>query len=112
MPRTTRTPVIGNAHDCETDDPRDKKRTTNSSKERYDEMNKVCTADSRETCMTCLLRLVEAKELGIECDACRRWSHAKCKKITKEEYKGFEKKDSPFSWMCETCRDQDISTKN
>ena len=30
---------------------------------------------------------VEAKEMGIECDVCRRWSHSKFKRITKDEYK-------------------------
>ena len=48
--------------------------------------------------------------MGIECYVCNRWSHAKCEKITKEEFNIFGKKNS-FRWMCETCRDQDIGTK-
>ena len=51
-------------------------------------MNRVRTADRSEICRTCRLK-VEAKEMGIECDVCNRWSHAKCEKITKEEYKVF-----------------------
>ena len=74
-------------------------------------MNRVCTADSREICRTCRLRVVEAKEMGIECYVCNRWSHAKCEKITKEEFNVLGKKNSSFRWMCETCRDQDIGTK-
>ena len=88
MPRTARTPVKGNAYDCKTDKPGTKKKTPNSSKERYDEVNRVCTADSRKTCRTCWLKVViEVKEMGIECDVCRRGFHAKCEKITEEEYK-------------------------
>ena len=92
-----------NHHDTGT-----KKKTI---KERNDEMNRVCTADSREICRTCRLRVVEAKERGIECYVCNRWSHAKCEKIIKEELNVFEKKNSSFRWMCETRRDEDIGTK-
>ena len=56
------------------------------------EISRVCTADSREICRTCQLRVVEAKEMGIECYVCNRWSHAKCEKITKEEFNILEKK--------------------
>ena len=102
MPRTARTLVKGNANNCERDDTGTKKKTTNSSKERNDEMNRVpvCTVDSREICRTCRLRVVEAKEMGIECYVCNKWSHAKCEKITKEEVNVFWKENSSFRWMC------------
>ena len=73
-------------------------------------MNRVCTADSREIRRSCRLRVVEAKEMDIECYVCNRWSH-KCEKITEEEFNVFGKKNSSFRWMCETCRDQDIGTE-
>ena len=80
MPRTARTPVKGNAHNCEMelmgDNNHDKGTKKKTSKERNDEMNRVCTADSREICRTCRLRVVEAKEMGIECYVCNRWSHS------------------------------------
>ena len=73
MPRTARTPVKGNAHNCEMDDDNhDTGTKKKTSKERNDEMNRVCTADSREICRTCRLRVVEAKEMGIECYVCNR----------------------------------------
>ena len=62
MPLTARTPVKGNAHNCEMDDNNhDKGTKKKTSKERNDEMNRVCTADSREICRTCRLRVVETK---------------------------------------------------
>ena len=71
MSRTARTPVKGNAHNCEMDDDNhDTGTKKKTSKERNDEMNRVCTADSREICRTCRLRVVEAKEMGIECYVC------------------------------------------
>ena len=107
-----RTPVKGNAHNCEMDDDNhDTGTKKKTSKERNDEMNRVCTADSREIYRTCQLRVVEAKEMSIECYVCNRWSHAKCEKITKEVFNVLGKKNSSFRWMCETCRDQDIGTK-
>ena len=110
MPRTARTPVKGNAHNCEMDDDNhDKGTKKKTSKERNDETNRVCTADSREICRTCRLRVVEAKEMGIECYVCNRWFDAKCEK--KKKFNVFGKKNSSFRWMCETCRDQDIGTK-
>ena len=112
MPRTARTHVKGNAYNCEMDDTGTKKKTTNSSKERNDEINIICTADSRNICRNCRLRVLEAKEVGIKCYVCNRWSHAKCEKITREEFSVIGKKGSPFRWMCETCRNQDIGKKN
>ena len=113
MPQTARTLVKGNAYNCEMDDNHHdtgiKKKTC---KEKNDEMNRVYTADSKEICRTCQLRVVEAKEMGLEYYVCNRWSHAKREKITKEEFNVFEKKNSSFRWMCETCRDQDIGKKN
>ena len=49
-------------------------------------MNRVCTADSREICRTSRLRVVEAKEIGIECYVCNRWSPTKCEKKAKEDF--------------------------
>ena len=63
------------------------------SREKNDEMIRGCTADSREICRTCRLRVVEAKEMGIECYVCNRWSHAKCEKIIKEEFNVLGKKN-------------------
>ena len=46
MPRTARTPVKGNAHNCEMDDNNHDKGTKKKTiKERNDEMNRVCTAE-------------------------------------------------------------------
>ena len=112
MPRIARTLAKGNAYSCEMDDNHhDTGTNKKTSKERNDEMSRVCTADSREICRTCRLRVVEAKERGIECYVCNRWSHAKREMITKEEFNVLGKKNSSFRWMCETCRDQDIGTK-
>ena len=100
MPRTARTPVKGNAHNCEMDDNNhDTETKKKTSKERNDEMNRVCTADSREICRTCRcrLRVVEAKEMGI---VCNRWSHAKCEKTTKEEFNVLGKKKTPHLDGC------------
>ena len=103
MSRTARTPAKANAYNCEMDDNHhDTGTKKKTSKERNDEMSRVCTADSREIYRTCRLRVVEAKEIDIECYVCNRWSHAKCEKITKEEFNVFGKKNSSFKWMCET----------
>ena len=59
-------------------------------------MDKVWRADNWEICRTYRLR-VETKEICIECDVCKMWSHAKCEKITKDGYKAFEKKNFSFS---------------
>ena len=77
-----------------TQEPRRKQVT----KERNDEMNRVCTADSREICRTYRLRVVEAKEMGIKCYVCNRWSHTKCEKITKDEFYVFWE-EKLFIWM-------------
>ena len=71
MPGTARTQVKGNACDCEMDDPGTKKKTATSSKESYDEKYRIWTADTREICRTCRLR-VDAKGMGIECNDCKR----------------------------------------
>ena len=73
-------------------------------------MNRVCTADSREICRTCRLRVVEAKEIGIECYVCNRWSPTKCEKIGKEDFNVLRK--APHLDGCvKLFRDQDIDTK-
>ena len=74
-------------------------------------MNRVCTADSREICRTCRLRVLEAKEMGIECYVCNEWSHAKVRKDNKRRVQRFWEEKLSFRWMCETCRDQDIGKK-
>ena len=71
MPRTARTPAKGNAYSCEMDDNHhDTGTKKKTSREINDEISRVCTADSREICRTCRLRVVEAKEMGIECYVC------------------------------------------
>ena len=39
-----------------------------------------------------ILRVVEAKEMGIECYVCNKWSQNKCEKIAKEEFNVLRKK--------------------
>ena len=63
-----------------------------------------------EVCKTCKLR-VDTRDMGLECDVCKVWAHTKCEKITKEEYKAFEKKHSPFSWICKECKEIDFVSK-
>ena len=67
-------------------------------------MNTVWTADNKEMCRACQLR-VNTMEMGEEWDICRIWSHAKCEKISKNEYNAFGNNFFffTFSWLCETC---------
>ena len=50
--------------------------------------------------------------MGLERDVCEVWAHTKCEKIAKDEYKVFEKKHSPFSWIWKKqCREIDFLAK-
>ena len=49
--------------------------------------------------------------MGLECDVCKVWVHTKFEKIAKDEYKVFEKKHSPFSWICKECKEIDFVAK-
>ena len=62
-----------------------------------------------EVCKTCKLR-VDTRNMGLECDM-YVWAHTKCEKITKDEYKVFKEKHSPFIWICKECKEIDFVAK-
>ena len=86
------------------------RRVAGPSNEQERPMEKVWFVDKREVCKTCKLR-IDTREMGLECDKCKVWAHTKCEKITKDEYKVFEKKHSPFSWICKECKEIDFVAK-
>ena len=69
-------------------------RVAGPSKDQERPMEKVWFVDKMEVCKACKLR-VDTRDMGLECDVCKVWAHTKCEKITKDEYKVFEKKTLP-----------------
>ena len=86
------------------------RRVAGPSNEQERPMEKVWFVDKREVCKTCKLR-IDTRDMGLECDVCKVWAHTKCEKITKDEYKVFEKKHSPFSWICKDCNEIEFVAK-
>ena len=107
MSSLQRTPVKTNEKD---EGPRGGWKVAGLSKDQERPMEKVWFVDKMEVCKTCKLR-VDTRDMGLECDVCKVWAHTKCEKITKEEYKAFEKKHSPFSWICKECKEIDFVSK-
>ena len=58
-------------------------------------MEKLWFVDKREVCKTCKIR-VDTRDMGLEC---------------KNQHKVFEKKHSPFSWICKECKEINFVAK-
>ena len=107
MSSLQRTPVKTNEID---EGPGGGWRVAGPSKDQERPMEKVWFVDKMEVWKTCKLR-IDTRDMGLECDICKVWAHTKCEKITKDEYKVFEKKRSLFSWICKECKKIDFVAK-
>jgi len=57
---------------------------------------------SLEVCRGCRNR-VGTGQMGLECEICKNWFHAKCQKINKIEYEKISEVIDKISWQCKDC---------
>lgn len=57
---------------------------------------------SREVCKGCDIR-VGTGQMGLECEMCQHWFHAKCEEINKKDYELISKVIDKVSWHCSSC---------
>lgn len=57
----------------------------------------------REVCGCCQDR-VSTGQMGLECEICKFWFHAKCEKLTKREYDKISDVIEKVSWHCKECK--------
>ena len=65
-------------------------------------MDFICQYCSRYSCITCD-RHVYDKQDGIFCDDCNIWTHRRCARVSKLEYKCLTEK-SVETWYCKNCK--------
>lgn len=64
---------------------------------------------SDDDCVICT-ETVKDEDEALCCDACEKWSHRECLKISKTSYKKLEKSNK--SWKCDKCKRSNNSTKD
>lgn len=57
--------------------------------------------EAEEKCIVCV-KLVKSDDLGMQCEICELWAHAKCENISETEYT-FLGKHKSLHWYCNEC---------
>jgi len=57
--------------------------------------------DTGGKCLSCLKQVAD-KDLGVQCEICMFWFHAKCVDISTEVY-SFLEKNRNIHWYCDVC---------
>ena len=65
------------------------------------EGSKNKTPDTKVICIDCNRRIT-FREMGVECESCKNWFHAKCQHITDTEYMNMQ----DIVWICSYCAEK------
>ena len=63
----------------------------------------ISISDQNGKCKDCNRR-VTFRDRGVECESCKNWFHARCQKLSNEEYANMQ----DVVWICTYCNNQQI----